>query len=113
MTKLLLMLMMVGLWSGCGDSPTRPDKDDPLIGIWRGKDGRQTITLSFYSDGRFKMDLISGGHIQSAETWRRSGGVELIWEITDSTLDGVPSRTGSLTIPFPLNAGHTPAKRRI
>ena len=34
MTKLLLILMMVGLWSGCGgDSPTQPTKEELLIGI--------------------------------------------------------------------------------
>ena len=35
MTKLLLMLMMVGIFSGCGgDSPTEPTKEELLIGIW-------------------------------------------------------------------------------
>ncbi len=35
MTKLLLILMVVGVWSGCGgDSPTEPTTDELLVGTW-------------------------------------------------------------------------------
>ena len=46
MSKLWGFLVVALSLGGCGESSTGPIKDDPLIGIWTGTNGRKTLTLT-------------------------------------------------------------------
>ena len=52
MTKLLLILMVVGLWSGCGgDSPTGEEEKELLVWTITYDDGNVKEEYQFYREG--------------------------------------------------------------
>ena len=97
MTKLLLMLMVVGVWSGCGgDRPTKPTIEELLVGTWAF---HTTEPMSFSFDG-IDVDLDYGSTFRTCE-YKKSGHSEcrsvlyegLIfyrWRIEDNLFYEVP-----------------------
>ena len=83
MTKLLLILMVVGLWSGCGkDSPTGPEGQTLEVETEKWDNGNIKVEFQYYRDGGsvvnhgFYKDYDETGNLIDEDTYREGLCVE-------------------------------------
>jgi antitoxin component YwqK of YwqJK toxin-antitoxin module len=85
MTKLLLILMVVSLWSGCGgDSPTGDGKGKLLVWTTNYDDGSVKEEYQYYHHPDNNQRVKDGWY----KSYYSNGGYEEVTTYTDGKLDG-------------------------